>query len=71
MSAHNVWSGGASVAVTLVGWAALAKGLTLLLVPGVRVVAVYKGAGFERYFHVWLGVVFLLGLWMTAAAFSR
>ena len=32
--AHNVWSGGAlAIAVTIFGWAALLKGLTLLLVP--------------------------------------
>ena len=37
---HTVWSGGAlPVAVTLVGWAALMKGVTLLLIPGERIAA--------------------------------
>ena len=68
--AHNVWSGGGlAVLVTLFGWAALLKGLTLLLVPAERMAALYKGVGFERYFHIWMGVVLLLGLWITVDAF--
>ncbi len=69
--AHNVWSGGAlAIAVTIAGWAALLKGLTLLLVPAERMAAAYKGVGFERFFHAWMVVVLALGLWMTGAAFA-
>ncbi|MGO9743045.1 MAG: hypothetical protein ACLPN5_16345 [Roseiarcus sp.] len=69
--AHNVWSGGAlAIAVTMAGWAALLKGLTLLLVPAERMAAAYKGVGFERFFHAWMVVVLALGLWMTGAAFA-
>src|SRR5271157_969473 len=69
--AHNVWSGGAlPVVVTLVGWAALLKGVALLLVPAERMAAAYKGVGFERFFHVWMAVVLMIGLWITAAAFT-
>ncbi len=68
---HTVWSGGAlPVAVTLVGWAALMKGVTLLLIPGERIAAAYKGIGFERFFPVWMVVVLAIGLWITAAAFA-
>ena len=68
---HSVWSGGAlPVAVTLVGWAALMKGVTLLLIPGERIAAAYKGIGFERFFPVWMVVVLAIGLWITAAAFA-
>ncbi len=68
---HPVWSGGAlPVAVTLVGWAALMKGVTLLLIPGERIAAAYKGIGFERFFPVWMVVVLAIGLWITAAAFA-
>ena len=68
--AHNVWSGGPlPILVTLFGWGALLKGLTLLLVPAERMAALYKGVGFERYFHIWMGVVLLLGLWITVDAF--
>jgi hypothetical protein len=68
---HEVWRGGAlPVLVSAMGWAALLKGLTLLLVPGERVAAVYRGAGFERYFRTWMVAVLALGLWMTWLAFS-
>ncbi len=68
---HNVWSGGAlPVAVTLMGWAALLKGVALLLVPAERMADAYKGIGFERFFHVWMIVVLALGLWVTAMAFA-
>jgi hypothetical protein len=68
---RQVWTGGVlSILVTLMGWAALLKGLTLLLVPGGRVAAVYKGAGLERYFRAWMVALLALGLWMTWLAFS-
>jgi len=69
--AHNVWSGGAlAIAVTIVGWAALLKGVALLLVSAERMADAYKIAGFERFFHVWMVVVLALGLWITWAAFT-
>ena len=67
---HEVWAGGVlPVLVSLMGWAALLKGLTLLLVPGERVAAAYKGAGFERYFRAWMVAMLVLGLWMASLAF--
>ena len=67
---HQVRSGGAlPVVVTLVGWAALLKGVTLLLVPSERIASAYKAIGFERFFHVWMVAVLALGLWVTAMAF--
>jgi hypothetical protein len=68
---HNLWTGGAlTVAVTLVGWAALIKGLSLLMIPARIMASAYKSMGFERYFHLWMGAVFVLGLWMALAAFG-
>ena len=67
---HEVWRGGAlPVLVSAMGWAALLKGLTLLLVQGERVAAVYKGAGFERWLGAWMAVGLLFGAWMTWLAF--
>ncbi len=69
--AHNVWTGGAlTVVVTLFGWAALLKGASLLLVPPEQMAAAYKGVGFERFFHVWIGAVLVLGLWIALDAFA-
>ncbi len=68
--AQSVWSGGAvPVVVTLVGWAALLKGVALRLVSSERMADAYKGIGFERFFHVWMVVVLAIGLWITAIAF--
>jgi hypothetical protein len=68
---HEVWSGGVlPVLVSLMGWAGLLRGLTLLLVPGERIAAVYKGAGFERYFRAWMVAVLALGLWMAWLGFT-
>ncbi|MGO9418418.1 hypothetical protein [Roseiarcus sp.] len=67
---HQVWSGGAlPVVVTLVGWAALLKGVTLLLVPAASIAAAYKAIGFERFFPVWMVAVLAAGLWVTTVAF--
>ncbi|MGO9421290.1 hypothetical protein [Roseiarcus sp.] len=69
---HNAWSGGAlPILVTLVGWAALLKGVALLLVPAERFAQVYIAVGFERYFFAWMIVVLAIGLWMSADAFAR
>jgi hypothetical protein len=68
---HNVWTGSAlTVVVTLFGWAALLKGISLLLVPPERMAAAYKGLGFERYFYAWMGGVLALGLLVTLGAFA-
>lgn len=69
--AHDVWSSGAlPIVVTLVGWAALLKGVTLLLIPGEQIGAAYKGVGFERFFHVWMAIVLALGLRVATMAFA-
>jgi hypothetical protein len=68
---HNLWTGNAlTIAVTLIGWAALVKGLALLVVPPNVMARAYRAIGFERYFHAWMGVVLVLGLWMAFAAFA-
>jgi hypothetical protein len=68
---HQVWSGGAlAVIVTLMGWAALLKGVTLLLVPAERMAYAYKSIGFERIFHAWMVAVLAIGLWVTVMAFN-
>ena len=68
---HNVWTGGdLAVVVTLFGWAALLKGVSLLLVPPEQMAAAYKGLGFERFFYVWIGAVLVLGLLITLDAFA-
>jgi hypothetical protein len=69
---HNVWAGSAlAVVVTLFGWAALLKGVSLLLVPPEQMAVAYKGLGFERFFYAWMGAVLVLGLLITLDAFAN
>jgi hypothetical protein len=69
---HNVWTGGAlAIVVTLFGWAALLKGISLLLVPPEQMAVAYKGLGFERFFYAWMGAVLVLGLLITLDAFAN
>jgi uncharacterized membrane protein len=69
--AHDIRSGGAlAILITLVGWATLAKGLALLLIPREWIAAGYRYAGFERFFPLWMIAALALGLWMTAIAFG-
>jgi hypothetical protein len=44
--------------------------MTLLLVPGERVAAVYKDASFERRFRVRMVAALAFGLWMAWLAFT-
>ena len=68
--AHNDWTGGAlAIAVSLVGWAALIKGLALLAVPPGTMARAYKSMGLEKFFYPWMGVVLVLGVWIATRAF--
>ena len=59
-----------AIAVTLVGWMGLLKGVALLTVPPSAMASAYKSAGFERYFYAWMGAALALGHWMTVDAFG-
>lgn len=66
------WTSSAlAIAISLAGWMALIKGLALLVVPPKIMANTYKMMGLERYFYLWMGLVFICGLWIAVAAFSR
>ncbi len=68
---HNLWSGGAlPVLVTAVGWLTLIKGLSFLALPPTLADKVYKALQYERLFFVYMGLTFVLGLYLTVSAFS-
>jgi hypothetical protein len=69
---HNVWSGGAlPVIVTIVGWLTLLKGLAFLFFPPPAAVGIVVwGPVYEQYFYVDVGVVLVLGIYLTYAGFS-
>src|SRR6516164_7276457 len=68
---HNVWSGGAlSVMVTLVGWTAALKGITLMVLSVMgRVSAILDALQYGRFFYVYMGFAVLLGLYLAISGF--
>jgi vacuolar-type H+-ATPase subunit I/STV1 len=70
--AHNVWSGGAlAVVVTLVGWAALIKGLLFLFLPSEMeselILSVLRK---PLLFYVWMTPSLLIGIYLTYGGFT-
>ncbi len=68
---HNVWSGGAlPVAVTVLGWMMLAKGLALTALPPPMLVASYSFLDSAQRFRLVLIPATVFSAWLTFAAFS-
>jgi hypothetical protein len=68
---HNVWSGGAlSVMVTLVGWTAALKGITLMVLSVMNVgSAILHALQYGRFFYLYMGFAALLGLYLAISGF--
>ena len=69
---HNIWSGGAlPVIVTIIGWLTLIKGMAFLLLPPPAAVGIVVwGPAYEKFFYVDVGLVFVLGVYLTYAGFK-
>jgi hypothetical protein len=67
---HNVWSSALPVTVTLLGWLTLIKGLTFLALPSAKAARFYEALKYDRFFFVYMGLTFVLGLYLTLSAFS-
>ena len=69
--AHNVWSGGAlPVMVTLVGWTAALKGITLMVLAVIgRGSAILDALQYGRLFYLYMGFAVLLGLYLAISGF--
>lgn len=67
---HNVWSGGAlPVIITIFGWAALIKGVLLLVLsPEMEARIFIVGLGYEQYPLVYGFLLLLIGVYLTYAA---
>jgi hypothetical protein len=67
---HNVWSGGpAAIIVTLVGWAALIKGLLLLFLPSDMFVTLYGRADFGDRLYGYAALFAVIGLYLVYSGF--
>jgi hypothetical protein len=68
---HNIWSGGAlPIAVTVLGWITLIKGLALIVIPPEGLRAFYKAMHYPQRFRLVMGASALFGLWLTMVAFQ-
>ena len=68
--AHNVWTGGAlPVVVTLVGWAALIKGLVFMVLPPETSVAYFGALQYNRFFYLYMSITLVIGLYLAYASF--
>jgi len=67
---HNVWSGGAfPVAVTLLGWVTLIKGIALMAAPPRTLTGFYRVLHYPARFRLYMGVAFAFSVWLTVTAF--
>jgi hypothetical protein len=68
---HNIWSGGAlPIVVTLIGWVMTIRGIVLLALSPETLGKFFEALRYEERFYVYMGVVVVLGLYLTVAGFS-
>ena len=68
---HDIWSGGAlSVAVTVLGWLTLIKGLALVIAPPGALMRFYRALHYPRRFRVVMAVGTVFSAWLTVLAFQ-
>ena len=66
---YNVWSASWQVIITILGWLALLKGLTLLFMPEYLAKWAKKITG-QQWFSIYLFVLVLIGLVITYLGFT-
>jgi hypothetical protein len=67
---HNVWSGGAlPVAVTLLGWVTLIKGVALMAAPPRTLTTFYRALNYPARFRLYMAAAVAFSAWLTVTAF--
>ena len=71
--AHNVWSGGAAtIIVTIMGWATLAKGVVLLFAPPEAIMNFYLHMiHTAKFMYVDGALALVLGIYLSYAGFKN
>ena len=68
---HNFWSGGSlPVAVTLVGWLILAKGLLLFFVTPEALTQLLERMQYGEHYSLYVAPSLVIGLYLTWAGFT-
>jgi hypothetical protein len=69
--AHNIWSGGVlPILVTLIGWVMVIRGVLFLFLTPETTLHILAAMQFEQFFYVYLGIPFVLGIYLTYLAFT-
>jgi len=69
---HNVWSGGVlPVAVTVVGWVVLLRGLLLLLLPPGAILGIVAAVHFVEFYTGYVVIIFVIGACFAYAGFRE
>jgi hypothetical protein len=67
---HTVWSGGAlPVAVTLLGWVTLIKGVALIAAPPRALASFYRTLHYPARFRLYMAAAFVFSAWLSVTAF--
>ncbi len=68
---HNVWSGGTlPLAVTVLGWMMLVKGIALMVMPPRMLLASYTLLDFPQRFRLLMVPATIFSAWVTVMAFT-
>jgi hypothetical protein len=69
---HNIWSGGAlPVAVTVLGWLMLTKGIALMAIPQRMLNDCYRALHYPDRFRLFMIPNLAFSVWLTLAAFLQ
>jgi len=68
---HNVWTGGIlSVAVTLIGWILILRGLASMFVPGDGVLRMIRWCKVEEFSWLYATLILTIGAYLTWSGFT-
>ncbi len=69
---HNIWTGGVlTVAITLIGWVLILRGLASMFLPGDGVLRMIRWCKVEEFSWLYATLVLAVGAWLTWAGFAR
>ncbi len=67
---HNIWSGGAlPVAVTLLGWLTLIKGVAVMATPPHALAGFYQALHYPARFRLYMAAASVFSAWLAVTAF--
>ena len=68
---HNVWTGGIlTVAITLIGWVLILRGLASMFVPGDGVLRMIRWCKVEELSWLYAALILTIGVCLTWAGFA-